>query len=81
MIQNFRNNRKCLQNIAENIQIKYIDGGIHYSWLGCIDNIRQKFDSVVEYDIISKHNNSEHIKNCIMNVVELFDRTGHLGEI
>ena len=83
---------ECIKNIINeyleqfNIQnsfLYYIGdenmyGGVHYSWLNNI--IKEKFMSIAEHDIISKYNNDENIKNCLIYKKDLFDRESINGK-
>jgi len=81
IIQYFRNNVNKLNLMVQNpASAKYLDGGVHYSWFGSINKIKYKFDSIAEHDIISEFNSDDHIKNCLSNNTDLFNRTGILGE-
>ena len=72
-IQNIRDKRTRLPF--------YISGGWHYSWMGGVVKIQNKFNAVAEHDIIKEFNNVEHIRNTINNISDLFNRKGYNGNI
>lgn len=52
----------------------YVKGGWHFSWLGDVDRLKEKFECIAEHDIIKTHSSTENIKDCITNIKDLFGR-------
>jgi len=72
---------QLLRNSRERLPVYLNNSGWHYSWMGKIDKIREKFLCIAEHDLIDEHNNIENISNCVNNITDLFNRKGRLGEI
>ncbi len=68
--QLFRNYRNVLPRIS--------NGGWHFSYLGGIDRILEKLDSIVEST--AGRYSADHIKHCIGNGLDLYGRTGRAFE-
>jgi len=72
-IQILRNKRCLLPS--------YLRCGWHFSWLGDIERLQEKFDSIAEHDIIQQYSTKDNIEHCITNHCDLFHRKGILGKI
>jgi len=58
----------------------YVNGGWHFSWMGDVDKIKEKFNCIAEHDIISDFSNTENIIQSLKECKDLFNRQGYLGE-
>ena len=72
-IQTLRNDRWILP--------AYVRGGWHFSWMGGVDKIKEKFNCIAEHDIISKYSSEENIIKSITEITDLFNRTAHVNGI
>lgn len=72
LLQDLRNSRNNLND--------YCIGGWHYSWMGGLNRIQEKFKVVAEHDIINQFDNKKHISNVLKNNSDLFNRKGYFGE-
>ena len=72
-IQTLRNDRWILP--------AYVRGGWHFSWMGGVDKIKEKFNCIAEHDIISKYSSEENIIKSITEITDLFNRTDHVNGI
>jgi len=70
-----------LRNRRESLPIYTYNYGWHYSWMGKIEKIQEKFQCIAEHDLIDEYNNVDNISESITNIKDLFNRTNRYGEI
>lgn len=70
-----------IRNIREQLPIYITDGGWHFSWIGNVDKIKEKFNCIAEHDLIENYSNKDNINKSLNEIKDLFNRTGYYGEL